>query len=838
MALSKKAKIWIIILSIPVVLLLGAGIALKLYFNGERLKSMIIPPMEEQLHKSVAIRDISFTIFPTLGVTIEGLDITNPPGSGFSKSQFASFDRLEVAVKAMPLIAGRAEVDRILIDRPHIFLEVTADGKKNYSSDRGPGKDTVRISNSGKASSTFILTNFEITNGELEYLNRREDSRMLLEGIHTTMSAAAYAGENTFTVNTTASIDRLSYGTLATAFVENLRATADGKLVVDGANDALLFENVNLRVNEIPMNLTGGITRLTAVPFVSIDLSATNVPMSEVLSLVPPEKLKAAAGLKSSGTADFTSTVKGELSDSVGFASTARFTLKNGTIQYASLPKSISGIEVHGSFEKPGAPIGAKGIGAFAIDRFTATMGGSTISGNLNVTNFDDPSMTANIKGAMNLNEVKEYYPLEKGTELSGVMNSAIAVQGKPQTPSTIRGEGSIEFRNVTIKTAGSPNPLKNLNGTIAFNNETIQSKSLALNIGESDLALGFTMRNYIGMVMKDTTKGKRPSATFALTSKQLRMADLMPEEEPPSGAKSSAPAAEKKSALLPGIDIDGTMSVEKLVTEKFVFTNAKGAVGVSNGIVNLKNVSVNAFDGTIRSKGTLDMRDPAKLPFNLDLDIENAQSNTLLSKFTSFGNFLNGKFSVATVLKGDLNDTLGFDQKSLIGEGSVKFNEGKVDGLPLAAGLAAVTGLEELRVINFKDWTNTFSISNGRVNIRDLNIDAGTTDLAVNGSQGLDGSMDYTMNVKLPATVSDRLKLPGAANQLLQFFKDPDGRLSLNFLVGGMATSPSLKLDTAPQEAMAKKAVEQKLADEKKKLEEGLLKKGEDALKKLLKRP
>jgi hypothetical protein len=97
---------------------------------------------------------------------------------------------------------------------------------------------------------------------------------------------------------------------------------------------------------------------------------------------------------------------------------------------------------------------------------------------------------------------------------------------------------------------------------------------------------------------------------------------------------------------------------------------------------------------------------------------------------------------------------------------------------------------------------------------------------------------MDYTMNVKLPGTVTDRLKLPGAASQLLQFFKDPDGRISLSFLIGGMATSPSLKLDTAPQEAMAKKAIEQKLTDEKKKLEEGLKKKGEDALKKFLKRP
>src|SRR5258706_564416 len=86
--------------------------------------------------------------------------------------------------------------------------------------------------------------------------------------------------------------------------------------------------------------------------------------------------------------------------------------------------------------------------------------------------------------------------------------------------------------------------------------------------------------------------------------------------------------------------------------------------------------------------------------------------------------------------------------------DAQVDIDDGKLVGFPVAKKLAAVTNLTELKEINFKDWTNAFSISNGRLNIKDLKINAGPTDLVVGGSQGLDGSMDYLLTVKLPGSV------------------------------------------------------------------------------------
>jgi AsmA protein len=306
-----------------------------------------------------------------------------------------------------------------------------------------------------------------------------------------------------------------------------------------------------------------------------------------------------------------------------------------------------------------------------------------------------------------------------------------------------------------------------------------------------------------------------------------------MTETAPPSPKGTEKPA-KSGGGMIPGIGADASVSIGKLVTEKFTFTNARGALSLSNGIVNLKNFSVDAFNGNIQSKGMLDLRDTAKNPFDLNLTITNVEANSMLPQFTSFGNYLHGKLSMTTAMKGDLNDTMGLNTRTLLGNGNVHIADGKVLGLPLAEKLAAFTNLSELRQIDFKDWMNAFSIENGRFTVKNFTVNAGTTTILVGGSQGLDGSLDYTLTLKLPSSISDRLTLPGIAKELLPYLKDKEGRINLSLAATGTASDPTIRLDTEAQQNLAKQAVDQK----KQQLLDDAKKKAEDALKNLFKRP
>jgi uncharacterized protein involved in outer membrane biogenesis len=822
--MSKTAKTWMIVLSIPALLFLIIIVAAKMYFTSDRLKALIVPQMEESMHRTVSVQDISFSVFPSFALSIDNLKISNPPGSPFERQDFLSLENLRLQVKIFQLLKNKLEISYITIDHPVLYLERTADGLKNYSGDAAKGGKKTNVTVEKSGTGALLLSNLEINNGEIEYVDKKYDSRMIIDGLHQTASVEAKTGENALHIQGTTSIEKFSYGSLALMFLKNQPITGNSQLTYMINKDILSFDNVAMKIKELPLTIGGTILNLQQETLMlDLTVNSPGAQMEQLLSLVPPELLKQTKGLSSSGEVKFAMAIKGPSSETMNPGTSGTFTVTSGKIQYASLPKSITNITIAGNFDKPSAPLTKKDIGSFGLEKFSAALGSSILTGSMRMTNFDDPSITASFNGAVDLNEVKEYYPLEQGTNLSGLMKATLSLDGKAKSPQTIKANGATEFRNVTMQTAGSPKPIRDLNGTISFNNQLIESKHLVMNIGESDLSMAFSMKNYMGMVMESAVKSAgKPSATLTLTSKQLRTVDLMPEQKTPAEKTGSAKTAKAQSGMIPGIDFDANVAIDKLVTEKFTFTNAHGTAGVSGGVVNLKNFSVNAFQGTIQSKGTLDLRDPKKSPFNLDLDIKNVESNELLSPFSSFGQFLYGKFSTTAKMQGDLNDTLGLNKESLLGNGNIQILEGKLAGFPLTTKLAEVTGLDELKSINFKNWANIFSIANGRLNVKDLKVNAGATDFLVGGSQGLDGSMEYAMTVKLPESATQRLKLGGVGDQLLQLFKDNAGRVNLTFDVTGTSTSPVVKLNSQAQQ----EALKNKLGDDlKKKAEEGLMK-------------
>ncbi|MBI1805930.1 MAG: AsmA family protein [Ignavibacteria bacterium] len=840
MALGKTARTWLIILSIPVVLLIALVIAAKLYFTSDRLKALVIPRIEEATNRSVSVRDVSFSIFPPLAVSIDELKISNPAGRTFRSNEFLSLDNLKLNVSLFKLLQNKLEINYIILNHPKIVLEVTKDGTKNYSSGEAGAEGLGNAHVTMNKTSSLLLSNLEINDGEIELVDKKFDSHMVISGLHQTAKVRTRTGENTLEIEAVSAIGKFSYGTLASWYLSDQPLTASEKLTYNIGEDVLSFDNVSAKLRDLSLKIGGTISNFQQkTMIVNLNVSSPGAEMTQILSLIPPEMLKKTSGLSSSGDVKFSLLIKGASSETMNPATQALFTIENGKIKYALLPKSITNINLSGTFEKPEARIGAKEIGSFAINNFTATLGSNTIGGKLRMANFDDPTLTASFTGLVNLNEVRDYYPLEQGSEFSGTMKANVALDGKVKSPESMKANGNIEFKNVTMKMAGSPRPLRDLNGTIAFNNKIAESKQIVMNIGESDFNISFTLKNYLGMVMTDAAKATgTPSATMTLSSKQLRTADVISEKSNDAQDEEKSKGKVKKGSLLPGFNIDANVTIGRLVTEKFTFDNAHGTMNISNGIITLKNFSVNAFDGTIQSKGMLDVREMSKRPFNLDLDIKSVESHSLLPHFTSFGNYLFGKCSMTTKLQGDLNDTLGLNTQSLLGDGHVQVFDGKLLGMPLTNTLADFTNVTELREVNFKNWANAFSISNGRFNIKDLKVNAGATDFLLGGSQGLDGSLDYALTLKLPESMSGRLNLQGLAGELLQYFKDKDGRINLNLRVTGVAANPVLRLDTQAQQEMAKKAIEQKGNEAKQKLEDELKKKAEEGLKKLLKRP
>ena len=124
MALSKTIKIWLIIISVPIMLLVIGIIGLKLYLTSERLKALIIPKIEEATNRTVSVQDISFTILPSLAISIKELKISNPKGLSFDKNEFLSLDNIKLKVNIFELLNNKLEIN--YIETPEDELEAEA----------------------------------------------------------------------------------------------------------------------------------------------------------------------------------------------------------------------------------------------------------------------------------------------------------------------------------------------------------------------------------------------------------------------------------------------------------------------------------------------------------------------------------------------------------------------------------------------------------------------------------------------------------------------------------------------------------------------------------------
>ncbi|MDH3252094.1 MAG: AsmA-like C-terminal region-containing protein, partial [Ignavibacteria bacterium] len=250
-----------------------------------------------------------------------------------------------------------------------------------------------------------------------------------------------------------------------------------------------------------------------------------------------------------------------------------------------------------------------------------------------------------------------------------------------------------------------------------------------------------------------------------------------------------------------------------------------------------LNSFSCNAFGGTIVSRGELNLQEMLRPRFGLSLDMSNVNGHMLLSEFTSFGSRIFGTLAMQSTMRGALDDTLGLRPETLEGQGTIRISEGKLVGVQVNKAIASRLSLPSLEEIAFSDWSNTFTIRDGRFQIKDLTIRGSQADYTVNGSQGLDGTLDYTLGLVLPREASDRVMVAGFAGDALNMFKDTDGRFRFDFGVTGTTDNPEVALQTDAARRRLEEIARQKITEESKRLKDQAKKKGEELLDKLLKK-
>ncbi|WP_299615256.1 AsmA family protein [Pelagibius sp.] len=193
-------------LGVLVVLLIAAVVIIPLVVPLESYKGEIQAQAKQATGRDLRIDGpISLSLFPAIAVSVEDVGISNAPGA--SAPEMVTIEKLDVALQILPLIGGEVAVDRFILDRPVINLEVDADGKANWDLQTGgsaPASDGAAADSSGSESgssavSEIRLGEVRLIDGSLSYIDRRSGQEERVTAINMELSlpslSAPFAAE-------------------------------------------------------------------------------------------------------------------------------------------------------------------------------------------------------------------------------------------------------------------------------------------------------------------------------------------------------------------------------------------------------------------------------------------------------------------------------------------------------------------------------------------------------------------------------------------------------------------------------------------------------------------
>lgn len=426
-------------------------------------------------------------------------------------------------------------------------------------------------------------------------------------------------------------------------------------------------------------------------------------------------------------------------------------------------------------------------------------------------TPASDPYFDGTVKGSLNLANIAQFYTFEPGTSLAGLLNADVAFKGKKSyidksQYDAIQTAGTVKASNVVYKSKDYPDGVSINNSALTFTPKNVTLNNLAGKFMTTNFNANGSFDNLIGYAMKDEPL----TGTLNVSADKVDLNKLMgaTSAAPDTATTTTAATTTAPFAVPKNIQLTLNTKVDNVKYDKVDYSNINGTLQLKDETVALKDVKMNALDGSIALNGSYSTRTSKTKPdITLAYDVQNLDIQKTFNAFNTvqmlmpIGKFVSGKLTSKMSMKGKLGEDMMPDMSTLTGDGTLFLLEGFLSKFQPLEKLASTLNINELQAFSIKDIKNYFEFANGKVLVKPFNVKVKDMDMEVGGMHGLDQSLDYVLNLKVP-----RAKLGEKANQFVNNLasqassKGVPVKLSdvvnLKVNIGGSITKPAIKTD------------------------------------------
>jgi hypothetical protein len=433
-----------------------------------------------------------------------------------------------------------------------------------------------------------------------------------------------------------------------------------------------------------------------------------------------------------------------------------------------------------------------------------------------------DPYFDGTAKGSFNLGNVGQFYAFEPGTSLAGLVKANVSFKGKKSfidksQYDAIQTAGTVQATDVSYKSKDYPDGVTVKNTLLTFNPKNVTVNDVTGNYMGTNFNATGSFDNLIGYALKDEPL----TGTLNVSADKVDLNRLMgttasttttPTTADPKAANKDtvAAAASEPFAVPKNINLTLNAKAGNVKYDKVDYSNVSGTLLLKDETVTMKDVKMQALDGSIALGGSYSTKVSKKKPdISLTYDVQSLDiQKTFLAfntvqKLMPIGQFISGKLTSKLTMTGKLGETMMPDLSTLTGEGSLLLLQGVLNKFAPLNKLASSLNIDNLKEVTLKDVKSYFEVANGKIFVKPFNVKVQDIDMEIGGKHGLDQSLDYVINMKVP-----RAKLGGAANSLVNNLAAQANSkgipvkvsdvISFKVNMGGTITSPSIKTDLA----------------------------------------
>lgn len=444
----------------------------------------------------------------------------------------------------------------------------------------------------------------------------------------------------------------------------------------------------------------------------------------------------------------------------------AKMTLENGYYKSADFPSAIENMRLkaimvnkNGSLEET----------TLNMENFHAEVDGSPIDATLMASNFADLNFDFAVEGKLDLGKLASIYPME-GTEMGGIIDLALETEGKVSdleagNYSKVPTEGGMILSDVTYRDESLPMGMKIKEALFSFSPQKLDIQEFIGSVGRSRLNITGFLDNYLAYFIAgdETLHGVMTlnSVLFDVNEFLVESPDAGATDVPAPAPDGGTPAEAGDMEVFEvpnNIDFTFNCLIKKVLYDKMTLKDLTGKVRMANGEVDLSGISFNTLGGSFVLKGKYNTQDIANPYYDMDMSLTgiNIQEayNTIstVQTFAPIAKNINGRFNSSLNLKGKMLSDMSPDLSSLTSVGSVSILEGALSNSKVMDMIASKTKLNNLKDLAVDKVKALYEIHDGRIWVEPFDVAVGKTLLNVEGSNGIDQTIDYDIDIDAPA--------------------------------------------------------------------------------------